>query len=339
MRAQARSAGRLMKIILTIAASFTAVVAVFTLTTEPVNTAAKQRVVRLRNAFIDKYKNRATVQNVAFTVDHVKKDVNGVSSGGKDGDLHMSGRPSEEIGLPMVAELVNAGLGRKEHFNTVQQQIFKRARSFDEQAKTIKISGVWRLWFEHPADEVLIQAKTVPIPDDTNPDHIFEIHPVTKFDGMDDGTAFVPIKGYTAYNATTAFGAYEKLDFQVKRNTAFTTITGTKVGYNYAAFNVSLAGAPRRIEDGDATFVLGNILNKAGSPVTSAPRRLVIVDDTAAAETFAKGHHKKGDKMKILGIPRVNLDILSAKAAESLGQTVTVKGAYEMIVVGVFPDK
>src|SRR6476660_8510300 len=69
--------------------------------------AAQQRVVRLRNAFIDSVKNRATIADLPFTFDHVKSSINAIGSGGDDGEKPMSGRPGPFVALPMVAEEVN----------------------------------------------------------------------------------------------------------------------------------------------------------------------------------------------------------------------------------------
>jgi len=73
---------------------------------------------------------------------------------------------------------------------------------------------------------VLVQGQTVPVPTDTNPDHIFEVHPLLTFDSATMPTAFVPIPGYTAYTATRAFGTYEQITFRVKKMASFTTISG-----------------------------------------------------------------------------------------------------------------
>jgi hypothetical protein len=304
-----------------------ALVAVIALGSTTVETAATQRVVRLRNAFITKFKNRATVDGLPFRVDHVKQKVNTIGSGGEDGDAHMSGRPGPEVALPMVAEIVNARDGES-------QLAYKKAKPMDGQSQAVTISGVWRLWFEHPPDVVVVQGQTVPMPGDTNPDHIFEIHPLTEFDGQKMPGAFVPVPGYTAYTATKAFGAYEKLVFRVKKNASFTTISSTTVGFNYTEFDATLAGTP--IDVNDAIFASVNVLSKKnGAAVTAEPRRLVFTKGTAAADKFLAAHPVKGTAIKVLGIPRVNLDALMDKAEDTPGQEVAVRGAYEIIVVGM----
>jgi hypothetical protein len=286
--------------------------------------AGQLRVVRLRNAFIEAVKNRATIRDLPFTFDHVKPSINSISSKGNDGDIHMSGRPGPFVAMPMVAEVVNASLEKDD--------VVKRARELGT-SQTANISGFWRLWFEHPPSTVLVQGGTVPKPGDTNPDHVFEIHPITEIDGRIADESFVPIPGYTAYTADRAFEAYEKIEIQAKQNTTFTTISSVTVGFNYTEFDAVLAGKPLHIND--ATFVLVDVLGVGGGSVVAKPRRLVIADDTQASVAFAATSPKKGTKIRVLGIPRVNLDILSEEAAGSPGETIAMKGAYEIIVVGI----
>ena len=299
--------------------------------------AAAQRVVRLRNAFISKYKNRATIENLDFRVEHVKNKVNTIGSGGEDGDAHMSGRPGPEVALPMVAEIVNAGLKGTGGADSESHRAFLKAQPMEGTSKKVSITGFWRLWFEHPPSdptEVLVQGHTVPIPDNTNPDHIFEVHPLLAFDDVKMPTAFVPIPGYTAYTATRAFGTYEKITFRARKMASFTTISSTKVGFNYTEFDAELTGTP--VDINDAIFALARILDKKnGASVTAAPRRLVFAKGTAAATAFLGLSPKKGTAIRVVGIPRVNLDQLMGEAEGSPGQEVAVRGAYEIIVVGI----
>src|SRR5690349_2971885 len=59
--------------------------------------------ITLKNSFIEKYKNRATI-DATFKVDKAHKKPNPPT---KDGDMHIAGR-STEVGLPIVAEIMNA---------------------------------------------------------------------------------------------------------------------------------------------------------------------------------------------------------------------------------------
>jgi hypothetical protein len=77
------------------------------------------------------------------------------------------------------------------------------------------------------------------------------------------------------------------------------------------------------------------VLDTGGHMVVSQSRRMVFVKGTApAARVQGLG---KGDRLHVLGIPRVNLERISFLVS-SAGQTqVTTSLPYEMIIVGVFP--
>ena len=74
--------------------------AAFVFTSTIVETAAKQRVVRLRNAFIDKYKNRVTLSTPYRVISYKTHRAT------EDGDAHVAGLP-EDVGLACVAEIMN----------------------------------------------------------------------------------------------------------------------------------------------------------------------------------------------------------------------------------------
>src|ERR1700694_3724630 len=58
----------------------------------------------LKNAFVEKYKNLATI-DATCVVDHSKGKPNPAS---QDGDMHSAVRCPDEIALPLVAEIMNA---------------------------------------------------------------------------------------------------------------------------------------------------------------------------------------------------------------------------------------
>ena len=60
--------------------------------------------VVLKKAWVKQYKDRATI-DASFTVDHAHKNPNAAV---KDGDMHVAGRSPKQVGLPLVAEVVNA---------------------------------------------------------------------------------------------------------------------------------------------------------------------------------------------------------------------------------------
>lgn len=298
--------------------------------------AARAETLTLSPDFVAANKNRATIF-IQFELDAHLKSPHKISSSGDDGDIHMAGR-APEIQLPMVAEIMNAGL--KDQKPSVD--LMNRTSS----GQTLSISGVWRIWFEHPSPGDQIQGDTVDRPADSNPDHVFEIHPITKFGKMDiANTSFVPIdkpngtaepkapEDYQAYPASKAFGAYEKLRATVSVSGTAVSITATKAGYNYAEFLLEPVG--QAVAGDDGTFVLANVYDVSDSenPVTAAPRRMVFTNGTQPESELRK--LSSGQMLHVLGIPRVNLAEVSA-VSSSDGNDMALP--YEMIVVAILPD-
>jgi hypothetical protein len=250
-----------------------------------------------------------------------------IDKGGDDGDVHMAGR-ADEVRLPLVAEILNAAR------ETSSMQLLNQSSP----SSKIAVKGVWRLWFEHPSPDQMIQGKTVAKPINSNPDHVFEIHPITQFGNNSVVDSFAPIANktskYTAYPAATAFPKYEALKSTIKNNGSAISITSTKAGYNYTEFIIELAAKPTPISDG--ALVLAKIFDVSDEeePVVPDLRRMVFVKGTPPAD--ALNGLGKGDRLHVMGIPRVNLT--EVVAAAKAGKTVNTRLPYEMIIVAVFPE-
>lgn len=285
--------------------------------------------VALTKGFVKKYKDKATIPTT-FRVDKHHNSPNPIGGGSDDGDIHIAGRDSVVL-LPMVAEIIN-GKKEKNPFDFLMQTTAGDA---------VPIVGVWRLWFEHPGSENQIQGQTVPVPKNTNPDHIFEFHPVTKFGTFDCLDSFQPIvdgsKQYKGYAADKAFATYEARPGTITQSKTAIMILSNKAGINYANFEMRLTGNPKDV--GDGYIVLANVFNIGANddaePLTQEPRRMVFVKGTKPADTVAT--MKKGDKLSVLGIPRVNLNEVYAIATGMSGHDEYSEGGlpYEMIIVAV----
>jgi hypothetical protein len=280
----------------------------------------------LSRDFVEQLKNKATIA-IQLQVDAHLTTPHRIVKGGDDGDIHMAGR-ANEVRLPLVAEIVNARLegGSMTLLNGTSP------------GDNVAVRGVWRLWFEHPGKGEMIQGDSMDPAADSNPDHVFEVHPITQFGDNPALDSFVPIttkagKSYEAYPATKAFGSYEGLKGTIEVSDSSISITSTKAGYNYAEFVIELAGKPSSVQDG--LFVLANVFDSSDdeNPVTADPRRMVFVKGTPPADQVkALG---KGDRLHVLGIPRVNLAEVAAVPA---GDPVNMNLPFEMIIVAVLPD-
>jgi hypothetical protein len=287
--------------------------------------------IALTKGFVNKYKDKATIPTT-FEIDKHHNKPNPIGGGSDDGDIHIAGRDSV-VRLPMVAEIIN---GAKE----------TSALSFllsSKAGQKVPLVGVWRLWFEHPGSEDQVQGQAVDLPQNTNPDHLFEFHPVVKFGDIDVLNSFVPIEDtdaeFRGYPAERAFDAYEKRPGTITKSNTAIMITSNKAGFNYAEFQIRLAGKPKDV--GDGYMVFANVYNanakKSDDPVVEESRRMVFIKGTKPAD--AVKDLKKGDKLHVLGIPRVNLNQVFAIASGLNGdEEYSDSLPYEMIIVAVLKD-
>ncbi|HLM82915.1 MAG TPA: hypothetical protein VK302_20120 [Terriglobales bacterium] len=283
---------------------------------------AQAETLVLSGRFVAQFKNKASI-SVTLEVDVHPSAPHSISSGGNDGDIHLAGR-ADEVGLPLVAEIVNA---RKE-------QAALTLLKTTAEGKRLPVKGVWRIWFEHLGKEDQIQGNPVDVPDSSNPAHLFEIHPITQFGDDPVLDAFTAIPGYTAYPAHVAFPFYEKDQATISAADGSVTITSGEGKYNYAEFVIELAGAVQADGD-DGLFVLANVFDTSNEEeaITRDVRRMVFVKGTEAATRVQT--MSKGDRMHVLGIPRVNLSEVAEMATEQSTQT---RLPYEMIIVAILKD-
>jgi hypothetical protein len=278
----------------------------------------------LSKAFVEKVKNAAVIET-SFSVDHSLTKPHKIDSGGNDGDIHASGRDTT-IKLPLVVEITNAGMDSQKPATDATKAAVGDAK--------IPIARIWRLWFEHAGKKPQIQGANVPKPANTNPDHVFEVHPLSEVNGNDCTPSFQPIPDYDAYDAERAFAEeYEKLTCTIRVTGTAIQIESKKAGINHTQFRMQLVGKPKK-GSGSAVFVLADVfdINDEEEKVNASPVRMVFVDGTPAAQVVAA--LGDGDRMNLLGIPRVDLNKVSA-IAKGLPPNKTYKGPlpYEIIVV------
>lgn len=291
--------------------------------------------ISLTRGFVKKNKDRATI-STTFEVSKFHKNPNRIGTGSQDGDVHIAGRDTVVL-LPMVAEILN---GKRE------SDTFKFLLGMSE-GQSVPLVGVWRLWFEHPGSEDQIQGASVPEPDDTNPDHVFEFHPVTKFGSFDCRDSLLPIenedktKEFRGHPAEKAFASYEQRPGTISKTNNGIMIMSNQAGFNYVEFQMKLTGKPKEVTDG--FIVLANVFNVGASeeevPLTEQPRRMIFVKGSPPGDAIAK--MSKGDTLHVLGIPRVNLNEVLAIADGLPGHDEYAFGGlpYEIIIVAVLEDE
>lgn len=277
--------------------------------------------ITLKNDFIEQYKDRATI-SASFIVDKAHRRANPPKS---DGDLHAAGR-AEEIGLPIVAEIMNAA-GQKKAMDAIHKA--------EGNGNPIPINGVWRIWCEHGGDSQQVQGQPLQPFKTTNPPHVFEIHPITKFNSSSIIGALHPIQGYKPKDAEMAFLKYESLRSHISLGAGTTSLVTTMAGYNYVEFTaVPIADEHQEeFSDGTAVFAAARTLD---GDLLVHKRRMVFVKDSP--EEKALKALKQGEGMHVLGIPRISLKLLSYRVAHhgENEQMLDWGLPYEIVIVGFY---
>ena len=278
--------------------------------------------ITLKNGFIEKYKNRVTIE-ATFTVDKAHKNVNPPS---KDGDMHIAGR-APEIGLATVAEIMNA---------KQENPAVTFVKSIQGTGDTATFTGAWRLWCEHAGGDAQVQGAALEPFDTTNPDHVFEIHPVVRLNQISLLKSLIPIEGFQTKDAERAFTSYEKIDSTIVPHKTTTTVITEMGGFNYVEFAVMLNENPT-FTTGDGRMVFVSIYDLDGNLLVRN-RRLVFVKDSPP-ELRVKAL-KKGDTLHVVGVPRINLALLSWRTKKAKTKPAVLKWnlPYEIIIVGVYSD-
>jgi len=282
----------------------------------------KDIVITLKNKFINDYKLRATI-DTDFTVDMPGK----INPPSKDGDMHASGR-AKEVGLPIVAELMNA---------KDMKEGVKALKDAKENGDPIKVSGAWRLWCEHAGGARQIQGKALLPFKTSNPDHVFEIHPITKIGTMSTLESIKVIEGFKPKDAHAAFVHYENVRCRIEPGATTTTIRTGMAGYNYVKFVIEPLEKPsdhKVVKDG--RFVMCRVRDLDDELVVRRVR-MVFIKGTKPEEAIR--NVEMNGRLVVLGLPRINLSLVAWRAQQkgTNDDALTWGLPYEMIIVGAYP--
>lgn len=289
-------------------------------------------VLTLSNDFIEKYKNRATIET-EFEVmyAHEKPKKPSASKPANDGDIHVAGVP-QELPMPTVAEIMNAAS---------QPKALRLVNQVKGSGNPILIKGVWRFWPEHGGDDQFKAGMPIDITN-TNPDHVFEIHPTTEVGGIETKTAFFPIPGYKPKDAEDAFTRYENIRARITPRQNSTSIRMGSIGYNYVKFRLKLREDPTH-DVGDGLTAFADVKDVDGETLVRK-RRMVFVAGTAPERGVRS--LKKGSCMLVLGMPRLSLALVAWRAKKSQEPNVDDEFRdvlswnlpYEMVIVADYKD-
>ncbi len=276
----------------------------------------------LRKSFIDSIKSRVMIDAVYYVV-KMHKHPNPPS---QDGDMHVAGY-SKNIGLPLVSEIMNA---------KYEDEAVDTLRSYEGTAKPIYIKGVWRIWCEHSGNDREDQGSEFPPIVNTNPDHVFEIHPITMVKDIDILSSLRAIDGYTYKDADDAFDKYSKTVCKLEDKGNKILIQTRGVGYNYAEFRIKIRDSNQLVTN-DGRFVWCSIKNNDGKTIYSKMR--MVFPKGSVAEIKVRNLNK-GKEMHVLGIPRINLEIARYRIdhADENSHMLEYNLPVEMIIVADLGD-
>ena len=278
--------------------------------------------ITLHDSFIDTYKNRATI-DVMFTVDKADRRPHPAFL---DGDFHIAGR-APKIGLSIVAEIKNAASERE------AVDIIHR---FEGTGEPMRIAGAWRIWSEHVGKAEEVQGEELSPIEVANPDHVFEIHPVTYAKDKSILDSFRPIEGYSPGKADIVFKSFENIKCSIIPKDKTTTIVTRKGEINDVEFLLEV-GEDRQHVVEDGRFVNGAVLDLKGDRLVQKVRMVFVKD--SPPEKIVKSL-RRGDRLHVFGIPRIDLSAVAwrAKHLRDNPEILNLNLPYEIIVVGVYND-
>ncbi len=278
--------------------------------------------IEFRRSFLETYKNRVTIET-NFTVDAAASSPNPSAF---DGDLHFAGR-APEIGLRLVAEIKNAALA---------DSAVALARRAAATRRPVALTGVWRIWPEHSLGASEQQGRPIHPLNSPYPDHVFEIHPVTRIGGINLIQTLQVLDGYKPGSAKRTLESYQ--DATCKLTVTPTTVTFETPTwlYNDVHFVMEITGATQLVV-ADGRFVTASARDTDGNLLVESLRMVFVGGSSAerAVRTLARGA-----RLHVWGLPRLNFAELSRRAAESGKNPALLEGAmpYEIIVLGIYSD-
>ncbi len=295
--------------------------------------------ITLTNSWLAYYSDRVligTQMRVQFVHSKPKWTTN--SRPQDDYDIHIAGTTTT-IRMPMIAELMNSQ-DRYDAIRYLQQRI--------ADGKRIKLGGVCRLWCEHPGGNDHVIGAPIPAITNTNPDHVMEIHPVTRIDDLDlldtirTISTRTPVHSnsyplppgaipYQPKTAQNAFTHYNGLRCVLTKTSTTTTISTGTAHSNYVRFKLRKTSPAFPLKDGFACY--GNALNISETTTYKQNLRMVLVPGSETEERIKQ--LVVGQTAEVLGMPRVDLTEVRNQVTITPGERIPLP--YEIVVLGIYP--
>lgn len=279
--------------------------------------------IEIHESFVERYKDRVTI-DTTFTVDKAMKSPLPSSL---DGDLHFAGR-APEVGLPIVGEIVNA---------STRKDAVELAHELARVGDPVRVSGVWRIWPEHAGRGEEQQGEPLDQFETANPAHVFEIHPVTRMGSLDLRDTYKPVNGFKPGAPKRTFQIYESAGCAIQVKPEMISIVSDTGLYNCVEFVMEVADDHQVMAPG-GRFVAASALDMAGALLV---QRLRLVFTAGTAPERAVRGLKRGDRLHVYGIPRLDLSEVSRRVVASVSDpsVLTRNLPYEMVIIGVYENE
>lgn len=278
--------------------------------------------IELDRSFIETYRDRATIRTT-FTVDAVNRTVNPAAF---DGDLHIAGR-APEIGLRLVAEIKNAKSA---------PAAVAMLRQAEKSRRPLELVGAWRLWPEHAIGYPHRQSRPQERLPNSNPDHVFEIHPLIRVGDIGLLATLRPVEGYRPYSAGRALQAYDAAEMAIEVRRKRVVLTTPAGLYNDVHFLAEVI-APETVTAPDGRFLTARARDLDGNELVDRIRLVLIQDSPPEVELRAAA---SGTRRHLWGLPRISFAGLGRliEAAGSDSAPRKTRLPYEIVVLGVYPQ-
>jgi len=276
--------------------------------------------IELLQSFVERNRNRVQIW-ANFKVD---KAMGSPLPAPIDGDLHFAGR-SPQVALPLVGEIANAGK---------QKAAVDMVHAAESSGRPLKLTGVFRIWPEHAASSVAEQGKHVDPLDSDTPDHVFEIHPVTKINGLSTTSSFTPVDGFMPGGADKSFDTWQKTSCTISYAGDKIAIVAETGLYNDVEFIMQITGPQQKVSDG--RFVPASALDMDGKMKV---QQLRIVFAKGTPPELVVRRLKVGDRLHVYGMPRISFEEVARRLEEQPRKGADVKQPlpYEVTILGVYP--
>ena len=280
-----------------------------------------QVTTRFNRPFIEANRNRIVLET-GFLVDVVSRMINPAAF---DGDLHVAGR-SSNIGLRLVAEIKNAS-GQKEAVS-----LLRAAEGTD---RPVRVVGVWRYWPEHAIGLPHRQGEPAAPLTNANPDHVFELHPVIRVEGLDLSSSLVPVEGFRPGSPPATIASYREARVTIRVEGSRVFVESPAGLANDLHFWMELHDDARETPDG--RFVTGRVRDREGALLVDSIR-MVFVRGTPPDE-IGRGL-RPGTVRRVWGLPRISFEglyrVIQDIGADTMPRTIPLP--YELIILGFYDE-